>query len=233
MLDVRNLHVGYGPVPILRGLNFTVAANEIVVVLGRLGAGKTTLNRALSGLLRPIGGSIRFFGTEIAGAEPAVIVAAGLIHVPEGRKLFPNLTVRENLQLGGYRRGRGLRDHNIAHVTNLFPRLKERMGHLAGRLPSNEQQMLALARGLMGEPRLLVLDEPSLGLSPRLIEGLFGFIARLREQGCAVLLTDQNATYSLAIADRGYVLRSGVFETEGSALALKNRLKPDEFDFGL
>src|SRR5712692_2792271 len=162
ILTVENLHVGYGPMPVLRGIDLAVGANEIVAVLGSNGAGKTTLNRALSGLLVPARGSIRFDGAEIASRDPAAIVAAGLVQVPEGRRVFPNLSVRENLELGSYRRGRPTRERNIDEVAALFPRLGGRLNQLAGTLSGGEQQMLAIARGLMAEPRLLILDEPSL-----------------------------------------------------------------------
>ncbi|HYS49686.1 MAG TPA: ATP-binding cassette domain-containing protein [Xanthobacteraceae bacterium] len=220
ILTVENLHAGYGPMPVLRGIDLAVGANEIVAVLGSNGAGKTTLNRALSGLLAPARGSIRFDGAEIASRDPAAIVAAGLVQVPEGRRVFPNLSVRENLELGSYRRGRPTRERNIDEVAALFPRLGGRLNQLAGTLSGGEQQMLAIARGLMAEPRLLILDEPSLGLSPRLVEDMFALIGRLRAEGRAILLVEQNVMQSLAIADRAYVLEHGVFALAGPAAEL-------------
>jgi len=220
LLQVRDLHVGYGAMPVLRGIDLEVGASEIVAVLGSNGAGKTTLNRALSGLLAPTRGSIRFDGAEIAGAEPASIVEAGLVHVPEGRRVFPNLSVRDNLHLGSYRRGRAARAKSLDEVMALFPRLAERLGQLAGTLSGGEQQMLAIGRALMAQPCLLILDEPSLGLSPRLVEDMFARIGRLRAEGRAILLVEQNVVQSLAIAERAYVLEHGVFALAGPAAEL-------------
>jgi branched-chain amino acid transport system ATP-binding protein len=227
MLEVSGLAAGYGALPVLRGIDFTIAAGEIVAVLGSNGAGKSTLNNALSGLLKPSAGSIRFGGSEIAGAPPAVIVAQGLIQVPEGRRIFPNLSVRENLEIGSYRRGRPHRASNLERVTTIFPRLRERMTQLAGTLSGGEQQMLAIGRGLMAEPLLLILDEPSLGLSPLLVEEMFTLIARIRAEGLSVLLVEQNVIQSLAIADRAYVLEQGQFTLSGAGATLldDNRLR--------
>jgi branched-chain amino acid transport system ATP-binding protein len=220
MLEVAGLAAGYGALPVLRGLDFAIAAGEIVAVLGSNGAGKSTLNSVLSGLLKPSAGRIRFLGAEIAGARPAAIVAQGLIQVPEGRRIFPNLSVRENLELGSYRRARGRRAANLARVSAIFPRLAERMRQVAGTLSGGEQQMLAIGRGLMAEPRLLILDEPSLGLSPLLVEEMFALVAGLRAGGLAVLLVEQNVVQSLAIADRAYVLEHGRFTLTGPAATL-------------
>ncbi|HXY99190.1 MAG TPA: ABC transporter ATP-binding protein [Stellaceae bacterium] len=220
MLEVTGLAAGYGALPVLRGLDFSIAAGEIVAVLGGNGAGKTTLNGALSGLLRPSAGSIRFLDREIAGAPPAAIVAQGLIQVPEGRCIFPNLSVRENLELGSYRRARARRAANLARVGAIFPRLAERMGQRAGTLSGGEQQMLAIGRGLMAEPRLLILDEPSLGLSPLLVEEMFALVAGLKAEGLSLLLVEQNVVQSLAVADRAYVLENGRFGLAGTAAAL-------------
>jgi branched-chain amino acid transport system ATP-binding protein len=220
MLEVRGLSAGYGALPVLRGVDLTIAAGEIVAVLGSNGAGKTTLNSVLSGLLRPTSGGIRFADAEIAGAAPRRIVALGLIHVPEGRRVFPTLTVRENLELGSFRRGRAHRAQSIERVAAIFPRLRERFAQRAGTLSGGEQQMLAIGRGLMAEPRLLILDEPSLGLSPRLVEEMFALIAGLRAQGLAILLVEQNVVQSLEIADRGYVLEHGRVTLSGAAVDL-------------
>jgi branched-chain amino acid transport system ATP-binding protein len=220
MLEVSGLTAGYGALPVLRGIDFSIDAGEIVAVLGSNGVGKSTLNNTLSGLLKPDAGKIHFVDANIAGAIPAAIVALGLIQVPEGRRIFPNLTVRENLELGSYRRGRAHRARNLERVVAIFPRLNDRMRQLAGTLSGGEQQMLAIGRGLMGEPRLLILDEPSLGLSPLLVEEMFALIAGLRERGLSVLLVEQNVVQSLAIADRAYVLEHGRFTLAGPAAAL-------------
>ena len=220
MLEVAGLAAGYGALSVLRGIDLAVDAGEIVAVLGSNGAGKTTLNKTLSGLLRASAGSIRFAGRELQFASAAEIVALGLIHVPEGRRVFPNLTVRENLELGCYRRGHAARRRNLQRIGQLFPRLGERMRQQAGTLSGGEQQMLAIGRGLMAEPRLLILDEPSLGLSPRLVEQMFSLIASIRAEGISVLLVEQNVVQSLTIADRAYVLENGRFALTGAAAAL-------------
>jgi branched-chain amino acid transport system ATP-binding protein len=220
MLEVTGLAAGYGALPVLRGIDFGLSAGEIVAVLGSNGAGKSTLNNTLSGLLRPSAGSIRFDSVEIAGVKPAAIVALGLIQVPEGRRVFPNLSVRENLEMGSYRRGRAHRARNLDRVSTIFPRLRERMDQRAGTLSGGEQQMLAIGRGLMAEPRLLLLDEPSLGLSPLLVEEMFALIARIRAEGLSVLLVEQNVVQSLGIADRAYVLEHGQFALTGPAATL-------------
>ncbi len=220
LLEVRDLHAGYGGFAVLHGIDLAVAAGEGVAVLGANGVGKTTLNRTLSGLLRPRGGSIRFAGAEIAGRDHADIVAAGLVHVPEGRRVFPNLTVRENLLLGAYLRGRPQRARNLARVLQIFPRLAERLRQKAGLMSGGEQQMLAIGRGLMAEPRLLILDEPSLGLSPKLVEELFALIGRLRTEGLALLLVEQNVVQSLGIAARAYIIEHGRVALAGPAATL-------------
>ncbi len=220
MLEVRDLSAGYGRVHVLRGVSIDVAQGEIVALLGSNGAGKSTLNNNVSGLYRPFGGSVRFDGRDITGARPENIVDAGLIQVPEGRRVFPNLTVRENLELGGYRRGRERRPQNLDRVCQIFPRLKERYGQYAGTLSGGEQQMLAIGRGLMAEPRLLILDEPSLGLSPLLVEEMFGLILTLHEAGLAILLVEQNVVQSLEIADRAYVIENGAITLSGAAAEL-------------
>jgi branched-chain amino acid transport system ATP-binding protein len=217
MLKVRDLCAGYGRIQILSGVNLDVGQREIVALLGSNGAGKSTLNNALSGILTPFKGNVQFDGRAIEAASPMRIVELGLIQVPEGRRIFPNLTVRENLELGSFRRGKARRARNLERVTAIFPRLKERAGQLAGTLSGGEQQMLATGRGLMSEPRLLVLDEPSLGLSPLLVEEMFTLIQRINEEGLAVLLVEQNAIQSLAIAHRAYVLENGTITLGGKA----------------
>jgi branched-chain amino acid transport system ATP-binding protein len=217
MLEVQNLVAGYGGTDVLRGIDLTVKAGEIVAVLGANGVGKTTLNRALSGLIKPRSGAIRFLGDEIAGCKPSAIVAAGLIHVPEGRRIFPNMSVRDNLVLGSYRRGKPAREANLERMFSLFPRLRERTTQAAGTLSGGEQQMLAIGRGLMGEPKLLILDEPSLGLSPLLVEEMFTLIARIATEGLAVMLVEQNVVQSLELAARAYVLENGRIVVQGAA----------------
>jgi branched-chain amino acid transport system ATP-binding protein len=222
LLEVSGLKAGYGLVPVLRGIDLSVAPGEVIAVLGANGAGKSTLNKILSGLLRPWEGTVRFDGVDATGADASQMVAAGLIHVPEGRRIFPNLNVRENLELGSYRRGRRDRAGNLERVFSIFPRLRERVRQLAGTLSGGEQQMLAIGRGLMGEPKLLILDEPSLGLSPLLVEEMFNLIARIREEGPGILLVEQNVVQSLNVASRAYLLENGRVAMEGTADVLLN-----------
>src|SRR5687768_4505961 len=217
ILTVRDLHAGYGPTEILRGIDLKVGHGEIVAVLGSNGAGKSTLNRTISGVQRASRGSIRFADVAIERERPAEIVTRGLIHVPEGRRIFPNMTVRENLDLGCYRRARGRRAENRERVFSIFPRLAERQAQSAGTLSGGEQQMLAIGRGLMAEPKLLILDEPSLGLSPLLVEELFALIKNINAQGIALLLVEQNVVQSLEVASRAYVLDNGLIVLQGSA----------------
>src|SRR6201986_4181819 len=183
LLEVRALRAGYGVVEILRGVDLAVGAGEIVALLGSNGAGKSTLNNNLSGLYRPFGGTVRFDGNDITGARSTRIVEAGLVQVPEGRRIFPNLSVRDNLELGSYRRGRAVRQKNLDHAVEIFPRLKERWTQAAGPWSGGEQQMLAIGRGLMSEPKLLILDEPSLGLSPLMVRALIELIGGLAGRG--------------------------------------------------
>ena len=190
---------------------------EIVTVLGSNGVGKSTLNRTVSSIVRVQGGSIHFAGEAIEHEKPPAIVARGLIHVPEGRRIFPNLTVRENLDLGSYARAKPRRAQNRERVFAIFPRLRERMSQHAGTLSGGEQQMLAIGRGLMAEPKLLILDEPSLGLSPLLVEELFALIKRIHAEGVAILLVEQNVVESLEVADRAYILADGQFAMSGTA----------------
>jgi len=222
ILAVSGLRAGYGATEILRGVDLVVGQGEIVAVLGSNGAGKSTLNQAISGVVRPWTGSIRFDDVAIERERPSAIVARGLIHVPEGRRIFPNMTVRENLDLGAYRRGRKHRDDNRRRVFSIFPRLAERQAQHAGTLSGGEQQMLAIGRGLMAEPRLLILDEPSLGLSPLLVEELFALIRRINADGIALLLVEQNVVQSLDVAQRAYILDNGMFVLKGSAADLRN-----------
>jgi branched-chain amino acid transport system ATP-binding protein len=191
-------------------------------VLGSNGAGKSTLNRTISGVMRPWQGSIHFTGIPIGKVRPAEIVSRGLIHVPEGRRIFPNMSVRENLDLGAYRRGGARKKANRNKVFSIFPRLAERQRQNAGTLSGGEQQMLAIGRGLMAEPRLLILDEPSLGLSPLLVEELFELIKRINAEGIALLLVEQNVVQSLEVARRAYILDNGRFVLQGSAAEIRD-----------
>ncbi|PWC38008.1 leucine/isoleucine/valine transporter ATP-binding subunit [Azospirillum sp. TSO35-2] len=217
MLEIRGLTTGYGATEVLRGVDMAVGPGEIVTVLGSNGVGKTTLNKVLSGVLPAWTGDIRFAGQRIAGQSAARIVEQGLIQVPEGRKIFPNLSIRENLELGSYRRGKPNRARNLERIFATFPRLKERAGQMAGTLSGGEQQMLAIGRGLMAEPLLLILDEPSLGLSPLVVEEMFGLIRKLNADGLAILLVEQNVVQSLEVARRAYILENGVFAMSGAS----------------
>jgi branched-chain amino acid transport system ATP-binding protein len=220
VLEVGALRAGYGALEVLRGVDLTVAPGEIVALLGSNGAGKSTLNNTVCGLYRPFGGTIRFDGQDIGGRASKHIVEVGLVQVPEGRRVFPNLSVRDNLELGSYRRGKPARKRNFDKVLATFPRLGERLRQAAGTLSGGEQQMLAIGRGLMAEPRLLILDEPSLGLSPLLVEEMFALIGRLNAEGLAILLVEQNVVQSLALAHRAYVLENGRIALHGSAAEL-------------
>ncbi len=220
LLEVNGLASGYGPIGILREITLSVRAGEIVALLGSNGAGKSTLIRTLCGLLTPSAGSICWLGRDIAGASSQSIVAAGLVQVPEGRRIFPNLSVQDNLLLGSYRRGRAARQANLAAVIERFPRLGERVRQAAGTLSGGEQQMLAIARALMAEPRLLILDEPSLGLSPKMVDTLFELISQLHRQGLAILLVEQHVAQSLALATRAYVLENGAMAFSGTPAQL-------------
>jgi branched-chain amino acid transport system ATP-binding protein len=215
LLEVRALRGGYGRTEVLRGVDLEVGAGEVVALLGSNGAGKSTLNNTVCAIVPAWSGTVRFDGADLTRAHYRDVVRAGLIQVPEGRRIFPNLDVRENLELGSFARGRARRRENLERVLGIFPRLRERLAQKAGTMSGGEQQMLAIGRGLMAEPRLLILDEPSLGLSPLLVEELFALVARLHAEGLAVLLVEQNVAQSLAIADRAYVLENGGVRFEG------------------
>ena len=222
LLEVRDLRVNYGNIEALHGVSLDVARGEIVALLGANGAGKTTTLRTLSGLLRPRGGSVAFEGQPIVGLPSHRIVALGIGHVPEGRRIFGGLTVEENLRLGGYllRRDPAALDQGIAQAYETFARLHERRDQLAGTLSGGEQQMLAIARALMLKPKLVLLDEPSMGLAPKLVRAIFEVIARISSAGTAVLLVEQNARQALRIAQRAYVLEGGRVALSGSAREL-------------
>jgi branched-chain amino acid transport system ATP-binding protein len=220
LLTIEGLHAGYGAVEVLRGVELRIGQGELVALLGSNGAGKTTLNSVVSGLLPTWAGRVMFDGQDLTGMHYRRVVQAGLIQVPEGRKVFPNLSVLENLELGAFTRARARRAHNLARVFDTFPRLRERQTQLAGTMSGGEQQMLAIGRGLMAEPKLLILDEPSLGLSPLLVEDMFALIAQLRASGLAVLLVEQNVGQSLDIADRAYVMENGSIRFSGTSAEL-------------
>jgi branched-chain amino acid transport system ATP-binding protein len=227
LLQVNDLRGGYGQVEVLRGISLSIAVGEIVAVLGSNGAGKSTLNNTLCGIVPAFSGQVHFDGQDVTRSRYTDIVAAGLIQVPEGRHIFPNLTVLENLELGSYLRGRVRREQNIERAFEVFPRLKERVAQRAGTLSGGEQQMLAIGRGLMAEPRLLILDEPSLGLSPLLVEEMFDLIKHLNDEGLTILLVEQNVGQSLEIAGRAFVLENGmiVFTGTPGELLANNDLK--------
>ena len=215
LLDIQNLHGGHGRTEELRGVSLQVMPGEIVALLGSNGAGKSTLNNTVCGIVPAFSGRVLFDGQDITRAHYRQVVQAGLIQVPEGRKIFPNLSVRENLALGAFARARGHREANLQRVLATFPRLQERLAQRAGTMSGGEQQMLAIGRALMAEPRLLILDEPSLGLSPLLVEEMFALVSRLHADGLSVLLVEQNVAQSLDIAHRAYVLENGGLRFEG------------------
>jgi len=220
MLEVRDLHVYYGEIHALKGISFTVRQGEIVTLLGNNGAGKTTTLRTLSGLLGARGGEVQLEGTSLLGIAPHDIVLKGITHVPEGRRIFNRLTVVENLEMGAYTRGDAGIAQDMDHVFTVFPRLKERHTQIAGTLSGGEQQMLAIGRALMAKPRLLLLDEPSMGLAPVLVEQIFETVLTINRQGVTILLVEQNAAMALSIAERGYVLETGRLALEGRAREL-------------
>jgi len=220
MLEIKDLHAGYGHMKVLHGVDLSITAGEIVALLGSNGAGKSTLNNNISGIFAPTRGQILFEDEDIAGFSSERVVDLGIIQVPEGRRIFPNMTVRENLELGGYRRGGERRQQNIDRVVGIFPRLGERITQVAGTLSGGEQQMLAIGRGMMAEPRLLILDETSLGLSPLLVEEMFALIQTLNKEGLSIFLVEQNVMQSLEIADRAYVIENGTVVMSGLATDL-------------
>lgn len=220
LLDIRQLHAGYGRVEVLRGVDLHVGEGEIVVLLGSNGAGKSTLNNTICGLSQAWSGEVQFDGQNLFRKHYRQVVQSGLIQVPEGRRIFPNLSVRENLELGSFTRGRPSRARNLERVMEIFPRLRERIDQHAGTMSGGEQQMVAIARGLMAEPKLLILDEPSLGLSPLLVEEMFALIARLHSEGLSILLVEQNVGQSLEVAQRAYVLENGTVRFSGSSAEL-------------
>ena len=221
LLDVAGLCVGYDDVPVLRGIDLSVPAGSITALIGANGAGKTTLLRAISGIIPTQAGTVRYDGRDIVGMPPQDIVRAGLVQVPEGRRLFPEMTVLENLLVGSSSPGaRRKRDENLATVLELFPKVRERRTQLAGTLSGGEQQMVAIARALMSSPRLLLLDETSLGLAPIVVDEIFVAVRRLAAEGLTILVVEQNTALALEVADHGYVLEQGHFAIEGVASSL-------------
>lgn len=225
MLEISNLEVCYGVIHALHGLSLKVSKGSIVTLIGANGAGKSTTLRSISGLIVPAAGSIRFEGKDIAGMPAHKIVAQGLAHVPEGRLVFPELTVKENLLMGAYlRRDKKEIVADLEWVEKFFPRLRERMTQLAGTLSGGEQQMLAIGRALMGRPCCLMLDEPSLGIAPLLVETIFSCLVDLnKKRGLTLLLVEQNASLALKVSDYAYVLETGHIHLEGPSAEIKNR----------
>ncbi len=220
LLEIRDLRVSMGAQPILQGVSLDVPAGGIVTVLGSNGVGKTTLMRAISGVYRTTGGDIRLDGKPITGLPTHDIVRLGICQAPEGRQIFSSMTVLENLRLGAGSRGGREYDEDLERMLTLFPRLRERLTQKAGSLSGGEQQMLCVGRALMGRPRLLLMDEPSLGLAPKLVRQIFDLVAMIRETGTAILLVEQNAKAALRVADQAYVMESGRIVLQGSAAEL-------------
>jgi branched-chain amino acid transport system ATP-binding protein len=220
ILGVSGLSAGYGAGPVLHGIDLTLQAGEIVTLVGANGAGKSTLAATISGLMRPLAGKITFDGADITALGPAERLRRGLCHVPEGRQVFAGMTVRENLLLGGRLADPASRADRLDSVCRRFPVLRERLDSLAGNFSGGQQQMLAIARGMMASPRLILLDEPSLGLSPLLVGEMFRLVQALRDDGLTILLAEQNARAALSIADRGYVIENGRVALSGPAAEL-------------
>jgi branched-chain amino acid transport system ATP-binding protein len=228
MLDVRRINTFYGKVQVLWDVSLKVVKKEIVAFIGANGAGKTTLINTISGLVRPASGTIKFLGKNIDGLAPHSIVELGICHIPEGRRLFPDMSVRENLEMGAYlKRAWRQKEETLEHVYQLFPVLQERGGQLARTLSGGEQQMVAMGRGLMSRPKLCIIDEPSNGLAPLFVKEIFDIIQGLRDQGIAILLIEQNVRQTLELADRAYVLENGrvTLSGEGEKLLKQELIK--------
>ena len=216
MLNVNDINVYYGAIHAIKGVSFQVNDGEVVTLIGANGAGKSTILNTVCGLLHSRTGSVEFLGQDLAGIPAHKLVERGLAHVPEGRRIFQHMTVEENLEMGAYTQPRSSVDPNLERVFEQFPRLKERRRQVAGTLSGGEQQMLAMGRGLMSDPKLLMLDEPSMGLAPILVEQIFDIIKRLHQAGTTILLVEQNARMALSVADRGYVLETGKIVATGT-----------------
>jgi branched-chain amino acid transport system ATP-binding protein len=227
LLSVSNLEVAYGNIPALRGIDLDVNKGEIVTLIGANGAGKTTTLRTISGLLKPKTGDVTYDGRNITGVKPHVITAMGVSHVPEGRGIFANLTVNDNLELGAYLRKDKIKQSEYERIFTLFPVLKERIKQSAGTLSGGEQQMLAISRALMSKPQVLLLDEPSLGLAPQMVQTIFRVIKEINAEGTTILLVEQNAHMALVTAHRGYVMETGriVLTDDTKALLSSDRIK--------
>lgn len=219
MLEIKDLYVSYGAVSAISGVSLHVDSGEVVSLIGANGAGKTTILHTVSGLAKALSGDIRFNGTDLLRTEPSKIVDLGLAHVPEGRHIFSQMSVEENLEMGAYSRSQGM-EQTIEDVYRRFPRLRERRRQLAGTLSGGEQQMLAVGRALMSRPRMLLMDEPSMGLSPLLVKEIFDIIEELNKQGITILLVEQNAKMALSVSRRAYVLETGKITIEGDAKEL-------------
>lgn len=219
ILSIENLQVNYGGIEAVKGISYSVPEGEIVTLIGANGAGKSSTLRTIAGLVKPKGGSITYMGEDITGKDPTTIVTKGITLVPEGRRIFPDLTVKENLKLGAYTRKDDLTD-DINWVYDLFPRLKEREWQAGGTLSGGEQQMLAVGRALMSRPKIMMMDEPSLGLAPLVVRGIFDIIKEVNKQGVTVLLIEQNANMALKTAHKGYVLETGRITMSGTGAQL-------------
>ncbi|MDF2838367.1 MAG: Branched-chain amino acid transport ATP-binding protein LivF [Evtepia sp.] len=220
MLKVEEIHVYYGSIYAIKGISFEVNEGEIVTLIGANGAGKSTTLKTVSGMMKPKSGGVFFEGTSLLGVKPHAIVGLGMAHCPEGRRIFQEMTVQENLEMGAYTRPKSEISDSIAHVYELFPRMKERFKQISGTLSGGEQQMLAMGRAMMSKPKLLMLDEPSMGLAPLLVEEIFRIIQDLNRAGTTILLVEQNAQMALSIANRGYVLETGRIITSAKAADL-------------
>ena len=219
MFEIKNLSVNYGGIEAVRDISLSVPEGSIVTLIGANGAGKSTTLRTIAGLVKPRSGRIEFMGEDITGKDPAYIVGKGITLVPEGRRIFPDLTVLENLKIGAYLRSDSI-DDDIEWVYSLFPRLKERSWQYGGTLSGGEQQMLAVGRALMSKPRLMMMDEPSLGLAPLVVRDIFSIIREVNKNGVTILLVEQNANMALQVADKAYVMETGVITLSGSGKEL-------------
>lgn len=223
LLSLIDIESSYGYVKVLKGITIEIKEGDVVAILGANGAGKTTILRTISGLLKPDRGKIEFMGERIDGKPPELIVSKGIVQSPEGREIFPGLSVLENLKIGAYtRKDKNNISKDLDRIYHYFPRLRERQNQIAGTLSGGEQQMLAIARALMAKPKLLMLDEPSLGLAPRVVKEIFEIIKEINQEGVTVLLVEQNARQALAIANYAYILQTGLVVMEGKAEDLKN-----------
>jgi branched-chain amino acid transport system ATP-binding protein len=234
LLEVEELHTYYGNIHALKGISLVVEEGEVVTLIGANGAGKSTTLKTISALLRPRQGSVRLRGDELSQYPPHAVTAMGVVHVPEGRRVFAQLSVQENIEMGAYTRNdKAAIRADFERMFELFPRLRERRTQVAGTLSGGEQQMLAMARGLMAKPRVLLLDEPSMGLAPVLVDAIFDIIRQLHSEGITILLVEQNARMALQVADRGYVLQSGEIVLQGDGKSLQQNQTVQQVYLGL